>query len=57
MDRRREFYKNYPDCNSTTQMDSGQVFNELYITSDDIIHISLEYFTEDEKLKVSIYSD
>lgn len=54
MCRRREFYEANTGSRPINQIDSGQVFDELYITSDDIIYLSLEYVTDDTKLKVSV---
>ncbi|CAL8096013.1 unnamed protein product [Orchesella dallaii] len=53
MCRRRAFYGENKELAPNNQLDSGQVFDELYITSDDIIHLSLEYVTDDVKLKES----
>jgi len=53
MNRRRNFYGESKEHSPSNQLDSGQVFDELYITSDDIIHLSLEYVTDDVKLKVT----
>ncbi|ODN05881.1 Polycomb complex protein BMI-1 [Orchesella cincta] len=53
MCRRRKFYEESKEFLPSNQLDSGQVFDELYITSDDIIHLSLEYVTDDVKLKES----
>lgn len=52
MRRRREFYEEHETCRPANPLDSGQVFDELYITSDDVMHLSLEYMTDDEKLRV-----
>lgn len=52
MRRRLDFYNNNGDAVPTNPLDSGQVFDELYITSDDLIHLSLEYVTDDESLRV-----
>ncbi|CAG7728459.1 unnamed protein product, partial [Allacma fusca] len=54
MERRRKFYKEHPNSIPTTQLDSGQMFNESYITSDDIIYLSLECQTTDAVVMLRI---
>ncbi len=57
MRRRREFYEENETCRPANPLDSGQVFDELYITSDDVMHLSLEYMTDDEKLRVLYFRE
>lgn len=52
MSQRRKFYHMHPESEAKTQQDGGQVFNESYICSDDMIHLSLEFDTTDKKLRV-----
>ncbi len=52
MARRRKHYKERSEMKPTSQQDAGHVYNESYITSDDIIHLSLELQTENTKIRV-----
>ncbi len=52
MTQRRKYYKEHPGLKPTNEKDAGHVYNESYITSDDIIHLSLEFQTSDLKFRV-----
>ena len=54
MSQRRKYYSEHPEVKPSSQQDAGHVYNESYITSDDIIHLSLELYTSDLKFRVSI---
>ena len=53
MQRRRKFYQENIELKPASQVDSGHVYNESYITSDDIINLTLEYYTTDVDFRVS----
>lgn len=55
MTKRRDFYRQNPNSAPTSLVDAGHS-NESYITSDDVIHLSLEYYTTDVKFKVPYHT-
>jgi len=52
MDRRKKFYAKHPESTAKGRLDAGHISNETYISSDDIIHLSLQYFSKNSTVKV-----